>query len=165
MSKIALPKPEKEKKPGLASKVLLVATYPIAALVGWWSAMVTAHSGAYNTAKSLGAFDDILATATPKSRADIQEFVAGNINQKEFWRRAMESKKAYQTAAHARMDDMGLIKNLRNKWRYMPKANRDSVVKSGLASAGITLGALLSVAESRILDKIFPQSSKEEAQR
>lgn len=152
--------PQNEQSGGIASRLLRVLAYPIAAISGYWAADVSAHNSAYNTAKSLGAFDDILAVSTPRSRLEIQELITDKIATKEFWSKALASKSEYQIKADERMYKMGL-RGFRSKWDYMAKANRQDAILVGMTVAGIAIGALLTMAESKAINNLFGSDDRQ----
>jgi len=154
--------PENREEDGIVSKILRVIAFPVAAMTGFFAARTSVHNSAYNQAKMLGAFDDILSEATPKSRADIQELVNHTIDTAEYLKRSAKIKSAYQAVGDVRMKELGLS-NFVRKWKYMAKADQQVVTRAGLAAAGVTLGALLSIADSKLFTRLFSSHSKKDS--
>jgi len=149
---------EKSQESSTASKVLNGIAYPAAIGVGYWNANITAHNSAYRQAKGLGMFDDILATSTPETKKDVKEAVDHVIDKVEFKKRWTKTKAAYQEAGFKRMDELGLD-SFKEKWNYMAREGKQMTVRNGLAGFGIALGALLSIANSKTLDKVLSGKS------
>jgi hypothetical protein len=146
--------PEEAKKTPLFNRVLKMAAYPAAALSGFWATSVNVHNSAYNKAKALGAFDDILETATTRSKSEVEARRKGQISLEEFSEKWPKSKLAFQEAAEARMKYMGLD-SFKNKWKYMAKESKQEAVLVGLTVTGIAIGALLTIANSKTVGNLF----------
>lgn len=153
---------ESQEESGIMPRILRVIAVPVALITGFFAARTSVHNSAYNQAKMLGAFDDILSKSTPESRADIQELINHTIDKTEFLKRSMKTKTAYFVAGNARMEEMGLT-NFVKKWNYMARADRQVVARSGLAGVGVTLGALLTISDSKALSKLFSTYSKKDS--
>lgn len=142
------------------SRLIKWLTYPIAAVSGFWAANVSVHNNAYNTAKTLGAFDDILDVATPKSISDLHQGVVGKISTAECYARSIENKLNYQKLADERMAKIGLD-SFRSKWNYMAKANKQDAVLIGMTVFGIAIGALFAISESKTLNNLISSEKKD----
>ena len=153
-----------QEQSSLVGKAVKILSYPLAALSGFWAAKVSVHNSAYNTAKSLGAFDDILESATPKSKMDIKEGVQGIIDTAECYRRSIVNKLSYQKLADERMEKIGLD-SFAKKWNYMAKANKQDAVLIGMTVFGVAIGALLTMSNSKTLNNLFSKDSSQEQKR
>jgi hypothetical protein len=147
-------KPEKQENPTTFNKIMKAVGYPVAAISGLWATKVSVHNNAYNTAKKLGAFDDILEKTTPESRSQIKDLINNAIPTEEYITKSLQSKAAYQAAADERLELMGL-NTFKNKWDYMAKASKQDAVLIGLTVSGIAIGAWLSIANNKSLSNLF----------
>jgi hypothetical protein len=154
---------EQEKEPVL-NKALKIAAIPIGALTGFWTASTTAHDNAYNTALRGGAFDDLIAKTKPKRQADVEALLNGSIGTEEYWQRALKNKADWHAVGFPRMKKLGLT-NFWRKWRYMSLDGKPAVIQQGLTISGITIGALLSIANSKLLNDLFFGSKDSEKER
>lgn len=157
---------EAKETPHPLNRMLAVAAFPISALTGYWTASVTAHHASYNKAKGLGTFDDLSAIASSKGKADIQDALKGEITTEEFGQRVIKNTEAFRTPGFERMEKLGLqyshdLKTFKNKWNFMSLESRQTALLNGLAVSGITIGAVLSMANSKTLTNMFSGKSKE----
>jgi hypothetical protein len=148
----------------LANQALKVIAYPIAGLSGLWAASISVTNSAYETARKLHAFDDILQKVTPKSEADIQDCIHGVIDSKENFDRAIKSKLEYHSAVNARMKKLGLD-SFERKWDYVAKASKEDAALKGMTASGVAIGALLTIANSKLVSKIFSGHHEREQER
>jgi len=152
--------PDKSGKSTTFGKLLHIVAYPIAAISGIWAANASVHNHAYDMAKKLGAFDDLLAKATPKSKCDAHELLAGKITTDEYVARSAKIKETWQVEGLKRMEELGL-NSFSRKWKYMARAARQETILTSLTAAGIAIGALLTIADSKnVLEENSPPKSR-----
>jgi hypothetical protein len=149
--------------PSLYQRVMKLLAYPVAIASGYWAASTRVHNDAYNQAKRLGVFNDVLKDMTPKSEAVVQNRIDNKITVEKFTHDSMELKGEYQRLADARLKHVGLD-TFRKKWNYMEKSSKQVAIIEGLTVFGIAIGAMLTMGESKALSKIFSKKEKSDSE-
>lgn len=139
-----------EQESGLLSKVLKVAAYPISAVAGLWSAKAGIESSTYDSLLFLHAIDDIRDPVVEEGRKKGVELskkaAAGMTVDLHTETEPVFSK--YRQDMQTRYERFSLG-TLRQKWRHTQPHQRTGIIIQGVTGAGIALGTLLAVANSK----------------
>ena len=152
---------ENQENPNAFSRALKVIAYPFALVAGFWATNVRVHNSAYNVARTLKGFEDILGQETPKSEKEMAQRIAGELEKDEFFSRAINNRLSYTKAATERMEHLGLD-SFYKKWRYIAEESKQVAIIEGLTISGIAIGALLTMANSKRLTTLFSRKHTEE---
>lgn len=137
--------------PGTFSKVLKVLAYPIAALTGgaFWHTHVRKSSleriNNMGTQPG-GAFADLVATR----KAAHDALLAKPINPETFPHELKTINQAFSQGQATRMEKMGFSTML-SRYKSLSRYTRFETALTAFTAAGISLGVLLTIADSKFL--------------
>lgn len=151
--------PQEKEEVAWWRKALRMGAYPFSILAGMWTVNREVHEATYQNLKRYGAFDDLLNKGEGgglklRNERNVQERIAGKISVEDFLERSVQTKNEYGRGLTQRMDHMGLGKDYANfpkKWNYMNRAGRSEALIKGATVTGISLAAILTVAQSKSL--------------
>ncbi len=158
--------PENKERDSLITRILKVAAFPVAGISGLWVTSNDLHTSAFSKAKSVSGnphFGPIADKYRNEYIANAQAFEAKlpGSSQAEFLAKELEIKTRQSMEVGAKLEEMGFghryfgLKDLGNKWRYVNRGSRQQALINGMTVAGITVGAILSVSSSKLLDNVF----------
>jgi hypothetical protein len=150
---------KKEQELPLFNRILRVAAYPIALASGLWATHTDLRNTSYDSARRQGAFNDLLEKHRPIASQGVQDRIAGKISAEEFFQQAMKNKGEYSKAVDERMKTLG-VKSMFDKWKYINRADKKHALVEGMKVVGISLGAMLTVANSKSLVDFFVGDKK-----
>ena len=165
------------QKTGILSKLLKVLTVPLAAGAGYWFGQTSIRDSAYDNAKTHGAFDDMNkdhfsynGKSTGKNYHDTLSEVGSEAlkavkNEKTFdiVEKASHLHVEREAQVAKRLEQIGLG-TLGKQWKFTSKYQRQQALMNAFTAAGITIGALLSIADTKMISQAFTrkQSGNEE---
>jgi hypothetical protein len=159
--------PPKEGKVHFLNRMFKYSSYPVALLSGLWVFEREVHDMVYQNLKRYHAFDDILAKLEPLNKSNIQSRIHNDIPKEGFLLRSLGTKSAYSKAVGERMAHMGLgdsLKDFPAKWGYIDKrSGRRAAITQGLTAFGISIGAMLTIANSKSLIDYFADRKEKAA--
>jgi len=166
---------DKAQKSGFFAKALNVAAYPISGLLGLWTTANDVHYAAYVKLKTQKradgksiAFGDLEEKYGAQYAENGAKLVAGSIDAGEFLSKDLAIKELHSPQVGARMAAAGLgnewlgLKKLPQKWQFIGRDGKQRAVISGLTIAGISIGALLTIANSKSLGSLLGGKEKED---
>jgi len=161
MDKPAQQSEEKENKAFFA-KALEVAAYPLSAMAGYLFTKRSIHDSAYDNAKFMGAVDGVSAPHR-KQLVKIGEQANSVVNAgKEFDLIAATAKEFIHHPGNVdkRMEQLGLG-SLVKQWKFTSPYQKQKALMHGFGAVGVTIGAMLLVAESKIFNDFFTKKSND----
>jgi hypothetical protein len=155
---------EHKEEPGALSKALKFIAYPVAAFTGFLSARTTIRSHAYDNVLRHEAtkdiHDDVFVKMKEKGHWASDHIKAGK-GSVDFIEETKAMHKTYEHAYETRMGELKLG-SLWRRWKFNQPHQQQQVIINGLTVAGITLGAVLTMAHSKTLGRVF---TRHEAQK
>lgn len=160
---------EKREKMPWVNRIISIAAYPIAGISGIWVAANELHNAAYQKAKGLDGnphFGEIQKLYDGKYVDIAKKFEDGLLNTQQRLTAEWAVKKEYSKAVGGKMkalgfgDGWGRMEDLPNKWHSVNRGTKQSAIISGLTVAGVAIGALLTIANSKSLIEYFSQDSQ-----
>lgn len=146
----ATPKNKADAQDNTFSKVLRVLAFPISFISGLIVAHVQVRGSAAREAINDGSLKDIVDNYSKQRSPIITARIRGELSAEEFSKLSIEARDIYRHAADARMQHMGHGSFL-ERLSYVPRSAAQKALLEGVAVAGVTLGALLALSNSRLL--------------
>ncbi|MDX2073901.1 MAG: hypothetical protein SFX19_06005 [Alphaproteobacteria bacterium] len=146
------------------NRVLRVIAYPASLLMGMWTAGSELHNA---TRQKLGDipgnpwFGELEKKFDVDSAALTRKAMEGKISGPEYSRQLNILKELTSDAAVHQMERAGYgegwmgARNIEKKWTFVNRGHRQQAVTNGLAATGVTLGVLLTVAQSHSLKELL----------
>jgi hypothetical protein len=153
--------------PSLFSKGLSWAAYPISALAGLWTAKVNIGDAVYDRLKIDKALDDIRTPLTEQRAALSQEatsdILSGQITERasRYAEKCNAADKAYFPKVEARIKALGL-EAFADQWKFVHRSQKQSAIMNGVFMSSVTLGAILGIADSKVLAHLFSSRRDEQ---
>lgn len=154
-----------QQESAVFSKVFKVAAYPVSFLAGAIAAKTHIDDSAYNELKKRGVFDDIQAEHVEKL-AEISNSAKEAYNRthipQDILKATTQEKTNYSQKVETRIKEFDLDNTVK-KWKLINKSDRQGAVQAAFMFSGIAVGALLSIADSKVLTYLFDRkdTSKE----
>jgi hypothetical protein len=153
-----------DSSPGLISKVLKIAAAPFAAAAGYWFGATRVRDSTYSRLKRRGlrvysqhepeltkVFEDAKALhAAGDKTIDLAEKVA-------------PLDKLVVADMDAQMREFGLG-TFRKRWNFIHKSQKQHALMEAFTAAGITLGAMFAIANSKTITHALQRTKADEAQ-
>ena len=152
-------KPEKEDRLHWANRMLKVAAYPIAAISGLWVTHTSIHAKFNQYARELKEFQVIEKKFAPLRQELATKCDMGIIDKVTNLTEGSKLRLANRHAIDVQMEKLG-YDGVINKFRGLSRNKRQLAIVEGMTVAGIAIGALLTMANSKTLIEFF--SGKEE---
>jgi len=143
------------------NKVLKVVAFPIAAVSGWWTTLNSARGDAYRMGTEDGSIKDIVDAYHENKKPYIKARIEGKLPLEEFLKIEDKLRAQYRLDTDARMAHMG-HGTLTGQMKYLRRSLRQKAALEGMTAAGVTLGVLLTVAESKVLATLFGSEAKKD---
>ncbi len=160
-----------EQKDSAVARFLRIAAYPISLFSGLWVLKNDVHDMTYENLKRYGAFDKILKVMQPRNSSNVQARVNDEITKEVFLERAFGAngtKHEYSKQVADQMEHMGLgggWSNFRQQWQYIRKGGQRSAVINALTVTGITIGAILTIANTKTIRELFSKDPDQSIER
>jgi hypothetical protein len=160
------------EKPGIVSKTLRVIAYPVSAFAGYWVAKQRIRDSAYENAKFHNAFG-AKGEMVRRGEEGVQKF---HEKLKEIGTEAQKAirdgtpfdiveKVGHHHAAHKQDVEAGLkavgLGPLYKRWKFNTPHQKNMAILDGVTIAGISIGALLTMADSKTLSHLFVSKDRE----
>lgn len=147
--------------PGMLTRILKVAAYPIAVISGYWVTKVTVHNYAYDNAKFMKGVKSISEPHRSALQAIGEEADAVIKNGGTYDLPAKVSPlfEKHTPAVAERLEKLGLG-TLRKQWNFTSTYQQHQAVINGLTAAGIAIGSLLMIANSKTFSRMFSKQEK-----
>lgn len=152
-----------QEKTSLLEKAVRLFAFPIAGISGLWAGHVSLRSSTKNTAKDFGVFARIDKERIPVSTATTMKRLAGETSVAEFLAEDAANKAEYTRQVGVELEKLGLNKTA-NQWKYVSQISKQRAVIEGMTVAGIAVGALLTITESKLLSRMFTHNKDQEGQ-
>lgn len=149
-----------EEPPSFFNKALKVLAFPISLATGFWTMKINTSDSVYSRLKIDGGLDDLRDSLLKERRAMTQEAVSQIGTKGEsaavqhFLQESKATDGAYFKKIEGRLEELGLH-SFPAQWEFIHRSQKQSAIINGLTITGITLGALLSVANSKALARFF----------
>jgi len=154
---------QKEDNPHFINRMIKIVAYPISLAAGFLVTNTSVRDSAYQKAKKRGGFDDIEIKFGGKDRQDLVLKNSQLITQEEWLERAIKNKLSHSAAVQEKMEELG-INRFASKWKYINRGNKQKAIIDGLTVAGISIGAILTIANTKSLTEFFFGESKNNGQ-
>jgi hypothetical protein len=139
------------------SKALKLLTYPVSALVGYKIMKSQIRDATYDNLKRYDAFEDIRPAHHDQLHKMIERFQKGEpVN---ILKETVRQQEKYQAQLTARFKELGLG-TIEKQWEFIHKSQKQNVLLNGFTAAGITIGALLTMANSKSFVDVLDQSQE-----
>lgn len=152
--------------PSLFSKWLSWAAYPVSAVAGLWTAKVNIGDAVYDRLKRDKALDDI-RNPLIEQRATLSQEAASDIISSQITDRVSRyaekcnvADKAYFHNVGARLKALGLD-SFAEQWKFVHRSQKQSAVMNGVFMSSVTLGAILGIADSKVLAHLFSRRDEQ----
>ena len=142
------------------TKALKILAYPISLGAGLWTARINTSDATYQRMKIDGGIDDLRNTLMAKRKEMTQKAVASLEHEgaetatREFIAASKVADKAYFKAIEDRYAKLGLS-TFAEQWDFIHRSQRQDAIINGLTITGITIGALLTIANSKAVSNLF----------
>lgn len=155
---------ENESGSGLLSKIVRVLAYPVSAGAGYWVARRRIYDSAYDNAKFHGVFGDEGKILRDGEMVDHYEALKQEgkkaceaLQRGEMYDIVAATKDLH--AGHAADVEKGLksvgLGTLGKQWKFTNPHQKNMALLDGFAIAGISIGALLTMANSKTVSNLF----------
>lgn len=153
-----------EHETSLLRAIMKTTFVPVSALLGLLVANTEVRGSANRKALTETTLKDI-AEKQMKAKSKLQaERLAGKISKQEFQQLETEQLRNFRKAVDTRMKYMGY--NFLNKFNYVARSDAQKAIIDGITVAGITIGALFAVGNSKsIVDFLSGDEEKEKRSR
>jgi hypothetical protein len=158
------PTHEKPDDSSFLSKLLRFVAFPVAGVSGYYASLTEVRNKAHQVARQTGVLDDIDPLWEAQRKANAKLRVEGAITETEHLLRDRVNRAGHRAALDARMEYMGLGGFL-PKLNYISRSSKQRALIDGMTVAGISLGALLTIANSKSITTLFSDDTAEEPQQ
>jgi hypothetical protein len=143
-------------KHGPVAKALGILAYPISAFTGFWVTRQSARSSVYDNAMFHDLTADLRNPLVEEAKAKGREAAAtikagGKV---DFYEMTKEMHQNFSKDIETRMEGATLGK-LHKKWKFMMPHQKHKALIHGFTAAGISIGALLAMANSKTVSNLF----------
>jgi len=151
------PSDRSENQPNPFSNTLKMMAYPLSVAIGWYYGHVTIRNKTYDRIKRYGGFDDIL----PNHVKNMEELVRPHGELRNITHEFAPLHGEFTGKISQRMRELGF----KNTHDYMKGLHHNEKLEAALTAftaAGITLGVILSIADSKTMLNMMNPEEKEQ---